>query len=139
MGRAVALIDAESPGGGRVVTVRGEVDVGSAPSLRDWLARASEGGRRSVVIDMRNVTFLAISGLYVLCDEQLRMATHRARLTVICTDPRALQLFSVCRLDDVLRVVSTREEVVGGPWTPADEERAERVRAWLQRYAAESA
>nr|MDQ5807955.1 STAS domain-containing protein [Actinomycetota bacterium] len=72
MSRALALIESDAPDGGRVVTVRGEVDVGSTGALRDWLARASDRGRRSVVVDLRGVQFLAVSGLYVLCDEQHR-------------------------------------------------------------------
>ena len=139
MRRAVALIESDSPGGDRVVTVRGEIDVGNAPALRDWLARASVGGRESVVVDLRAVEFLAVSGLYVLCDEAQRMAAHRARLTVVCTNPRALQLFRVCQLDDALEVVRSREEVSREPWCAEDEARAARLSEWLQRYSAESA
>jgi anti-anti-sigma factor len=139
MSRAVALISAgsDSAGGGRIVDVRGEIDVGSAPSLRDWLIRASDRGRHSVVVDLSGVDFLAISGLYVLCDEASRMVRHRARLTVICSDARSLQLFAVCRLDEVLHVVRSRAEVSWEPWGAGDEARAERLGDWLARYAAE--
>jgi len=142
MGRAVALISSTSASAGaeRIVAVRGEIDVGNAPSLREWLMRASDAGRRSVVVDLRSVQFLAISGLYVLCDEQQRMVPHRARLTVVCTDARALQLFSVCRLEEVLHVVSSPEDAAAAePWSPEDDSRAARLGEWLARYAAESA
>ena len=138
MGTAVALIDQVAPDGERVVAVRGEIDVGSTPSLRDWLSRASEGGRHPVTLDLRGVPFLAVSGLYVLCDEQHRMARNQARLTIVCNDPRALQLFSVCRLDGVLHVVPELEQAADGAWNLEDEERSERLAEWLQRYAAES-
>jgi anti-sigma B factor antagonist len=139
MARAVALISADHASDGEpIVDVRGEIDVGSAPALREWLIRASDGGRRSVVVDLRGVEFLAISGLYVLCDEQQRMAAHRARLTVVCSDPRALQLFEVCRLEEVLHVVAARESAPAPAWGPEDEARAARLEAWLARYAAES-
>ena len=139
MRRALALIVSDSPGGDRVVTVRGEIDVGNAPALRDWLARASVGGRRSVLVDFRAVDFLAVSGLYVLCDEAQRMARHRARLTVVCTNPRALQLFRVCQLDDALDVVASRDDASSEPWCGKDDARAARLTEWLQRYSAESA
>ena len=139
MSRALALIEPDAADGSRIVTVRGEVDVGSTPALRDWLARASDGGRRSIVVDLRGVQFLAVSGLYVLCDEQHRMASHRARMTILCTDPRALQLFTVCRLDTVLHLAPDRAAAPSGPWSEDDEARTERLRAWLQRYSAESA
>src|SRR5687768_2403730 len=139
MARAVAIIEPGTSDAERIVDVRGEIDVGSAPALRDWLRRASGGGRRSVVVDLRGVDFLAISGLYVLCDEQHRMVPHRARLTIVCSDSRVLDLFAVCRLEEVLHVVPTRNGNAPDPWSEEDDARAERLRAWLQRYAAESA
>jgi anti-anti-sigma factor len=119
----------------RMVALHGEIDVGSTPSLRDWLARASEGGRQSLAVDLTNVDFLAVSGLYVLCDEQARMARHRSRLTVVCANRRFLQLFEVCRLGDVLRVVPDRRSVTNGAWDDDDEQRAAKLGAWLRRYS----
>ena len=77
-------------------------------------SRAPPRRAESVVVDFRGVEFLAVSGLYVLCDEAQRMALHRARLTVVCTNPRALQLFRVCRLDDALDVVGSRSTCRAG-------------------------
>ena len=139
MRTAFALIEADPAAGDRLVAVRGEIDVGSTATLRDWLSRASDGGRLPVTVDLTGVEFLAISGLYVLCDEQGRMAAHRARLTIVCRDPRVRQLFSVCRLDDALAIVGSRGEVDGGPWSDEDDARAARLAAWLQRYSSASA
>ena len=136
MAAPLALIEDGSGRGGRVVALRGEIDVGSTPSLREWLSRASEGGRRSLVVDLTKVDFMAVSGLYVLCDEQARMAPHQARLTVVCKSARMLQLFEVCRLMDVLRIVPTRADLDGQAWGHDDEERVERLGAWLERYSA---
>jgi anti-anti-sigma factor len=131
----LALIENGSAEQGRVVLLRGEIDVGSTPALRDWLNRASEGGRRSLAVDLTNVEFMAVSGLYVLCDEQARMARHQARLTVICASERMLQLFDICRLVDVLHVVDSRARLAADPWDEGDVQRAEALHAWLQRYA----
>src|SRR5687768_9149091 len=108
MAAPLALIEDGPAAAPRIVTLRGELDVGSTPSLREWLSRASEGGRRSLAVDFGHVDFLAVSGLYVVCDEQARMARHHARLTVICSARRFLHLFDVCRLSDVLHVVPHR-------------------------------
>ena len=136
MSAPLALIEDGPAADGRGVALRGEIDVGSTPSLREWLARASEGGRQSLVVDLRNVDFMAVSGLYVLCDEQARMARNHARLTVVCGSARMLQLFEVCRLVDVLRIVPSRAALNGEAWGTDDERRAERLEAWLQRYSA---
>lgn len=138
MAAPLALIEDAPLTEGRVVALRGEIDVGSTPSLREWLARASEGGRQSLVVDLTNVDFMAVSGLYVLCDEQARMARHHARLTIVCSSARMLQLFDVCRLADVLQIVSSRDRIVSATWGVDDEQRAERLEAWLERYSANS-
>lgn len=135
MGAPLALIEDGAGSGDRVIALRGEIDVGSTGALQDWLARASGGGRHSVVVDFEHVDFMAVSGLYVLCDEQQRMAGHHARLTVVCDKPRILQLFAICRLADVLPIVSRREQVAEAGWGEEDDERSVRVREWLARYA----
>jgi anti-sigma B factor antagonist len=134
----LALIEDSPTDDERVISLRGEIDVGSTPALREWLARASEGGTKSVAVDFTHVEFMAVSGLYVLCDEQSRMARHQARLTVICASPRILQLFEVCRLSDVLRVVPSRAAMPVDAWGDEDTARTERLDAWLGRYAAGS-
>jgi anti-anti-sigma factor len=134
----LALIEDAPSEDERVISLRGEIDVGSTPALREWLARASEGGHRSVAVDFTHVTFMAVSGLYVLCDEQARMARRRARLTVVCASPKILQLLEVCRLSDVLRVVPSRAALAVDAWSDDDAARAERLEAWLDRYAAGS-
>ena len=135
MGAPLALIEDEAGSGTRVIALRGEIDVGSTDALRSWLTGASAGGRQSVVVDFEHVDFMAVSGLYVLCDEQQRMAEHRARLTVVCDKPRILQLFAICRLADVLPIVARRGEVPESGWDGADDARTVRLREWLERYA----
>lgn len=132
----LALIEDGAAASERIVALRGELDVGTTPALREWLSRASEGGRKSLVVDLSHVDFMAVSGLYVLCDEQARMASHQARLTVVCHSPRILQLFEVCRLEGILHVVGHRADVRAdtGTWDPEDEARAERLTNWLERY-----
>lgn len=138
MRAALALIEDAPAQDERIVSLRGEIDVGSTPALREWLARASEGGTQSVAVDFTHVEFMAVSGLYVLCDEQARMCRHRARLTVVCANRRILDLFDVCRLLDVLRVVPSRASLRVDAWGEDDRARAERLDAWLERYAAGS-
>ena len=133
----LALIEDAPRGDVRIVAVRGEIDVGTTPSLRDWLDRASASGTRSVAVDLRHVEFMAVSGVYVLCDEAARLAQNEAQLTVVCSEPRILRLFDVCRLGDVLRVVPDRESILpAGAWDGEDDVRAARLDDWLERYSA---
>jgi anti-sigma B factor antagonist len=136
----LALIENSPVADERVIVLRGEIDVGTTPALRDWLGRASAGGTRSVAVDLTNVEFMAISGLYVLCDEQARMARHEARLTVVCNSKRILKLIAICRLHDALRIVPTRADLEPADgWDGEDDRRSARLGAWLERYSASSA
>ena len=134
MSATLALIEDDLDRRERFVGLRGEIDVGTTPALREWLARASEGGTRSLAVDLSHVAFLAVSGVHVLVDEQHRMAAHRARLTIVCAAPRLLHLFALCRLDDVLTIVPSRTELDAARWTLGDDLRARRLERWLDRY-----
>jgi anti-sigma B factor antagonist len=129
----LAMIEDGSEGSPHVVSIRGELDVADVPRLRDWLTSASAAGRRPVIVDLRSVTFMAVSAVYVLCDEQERMADHGARLTVVCTRPSIRRMLSMCHTDGVLHVVDQRP-TAHPPWSDEDRGRATRLRAWLDRY-----
>ena len=136
MAAPLALIEHAPRGDTRIVSVRGEIDVETTPALRQWLDQASDGGLRSVAVDLARVGFMAVSGLYALCDEAARLAQNEAQLTVVCNDPRTLRLFEICRLADVLRVVPDRESILpAGCWEPDDEIRSARLDEWLERYS----
>ena len=136
LSRPLALIEDLPRSEDRIVVLRGEIDVGCTSALRDWMRRASDGGHRSVVVDLSHVEFMAVSGLYVLCEEQARLARHHARLTLVGAGPRIRQLFDVCRLSDVLHVVGSRASLEDAAWSAEDEERSSLLDAWMRRYAA---
>ena len=72
MSAPLALIEDGPVADGRVVALRGEIDVGSTPSLREWLARASEGGRQSLVVDLTNAAPGASGHLTVSSSELVK-------------------------------------------------------------------
>ena len=133
MSQALALIADELPTGARVVSVAGELDVGTTPSLREWIVAASEGGRRSVVVDLRSVSFVAVSALHVLCDEQERLSACGAALTVVCDRPELLALFRIVALEEVIEVVPTRAEARSKA-PPAARPATEHIADWAQRH-----
>ncbi|WP_448613422.1 STAS domain-containing protein [Modestobacter sp. URMC 112] len=66
-------VQATAAPAGWVVTVRGDVDAGTAPRLGDLLLDVlSRPGTADVVLDLREVTFLDSAGLTAL------VATHQA-------------------------------------------------------------
>jgi anti-sigma B factor antagonist len=71
----VAELDLQSNMNGDVATVvvRGEVDVASAPRLRDLLHGLVEADARCIVLDCRGLEFLDSSGIGLLVATRKRM------------------------------------------------------------------
>ena len=105
---ALALIADDVKDGPPVVAVRGELDVGTAPTLREWIDAASEHGARSIVVDLSSCTFIAGAALHVLCDQQERLIEGGQSLTVVCDKPELLKLFELVELQGVLPIVPDR-------------------------------
>lgn len=59
-------IDVSSADGSTVVRVRGEVDLYTAPQLRERLDQALEEGNATVVVDLGDLDFIDSTGLGVL-------------------------------------------------------------------------
>lgn len=135
MAAQLALIQDDLGHDEPVVGLRGEIDVASTPALREWIGAASAGSTRPVAVDLAHVEFMAVAGLHALCEEQHRMAPHRARMTIVCDRPRLLGLFDLCRLSDVLTIVPSRADLAASPWSLGDDLRARRLERWLERYA----
>jgi anti-sigma B factor antagonist len=58
---------------GTVITVRGDVDMASAPQLRDVLDELVEAGSQRIVLDCRALAFLDSSGIGVLIAARNRL------------------------------------------------------------------
>ena len=59
-------VEAKDNGDWSVVEVRGEVDVFTAPKLRERIIELVERGRRNVIVDLAGVTFMDSTGLGIL-------------------------------------------------------------------------
>lgn len=60
-------------GDGTVVTVRGEIDMATAPQLRELLDQLLEAGSERIVLDCRELEFLDSSGIGVLVATRNRL------------------------------------------------------------------
>jgi anti-sigma B factor antagonist len=60
--------------GGALITVRGEIDMATAPQLRDLLGQLIDAGSRRIVLDCRELAFLDSSGIGVLVAARSRLS-----------------------------------------------------------------
>lgn len=105
----------EQSGDVPVVRVVGEVDLATAPGLRDRLAEVPAGARK-VVVDLSAVTFLDSSGLSVLVATWKRFcgAGPDSCLRLVVTRPAIQRVLEVTGLAHVFVVFPTVEQAVQG-------------------------
>lgn len=87
--------------GRTVVSVGGEIDVYSAPKLRDVIAERVAEGSYHLVLDLEEVEFIDSTGLGVLVGGLKKVRTHDGSLEVVCTQDRVLKVFRITGLEKV--------------------------------------
>jgi anti-sigma B factor antagonist len=97
---------------GTVIAVRGEVDLFTAPELKQAVGDAIGEGRTRVVVDLAETTFLDSSGLGVLVGALQRLRDCGGALGIVNVDAAISRTFSITGLDQILAIRETRDEAV---------------------------
>ena len=87
--------------GRAVVAVGGEIDVYTAPKLRDQITELVGSGAYNLVIDLEAVEFLDSTGLGVLVGGLKKVRAHDGSLELICSQERLLKIFRITGLAKV--------------------------------------
>lgn len=105
-------IDITTDQAGDVCTIRidGEVDVYTAPRLKEELVSAIESGCKNVIVDMEKVGFIDSSGLGVLVGALRRARERDGVVRVVCTRDNILKIFRITGLDKVFPVFAEAAE-----------------------------
>ena len=98
--------------GRTIIEVGGEIDVYTAPRLRDKITELVGEGNYDLVIDMERVDFLDSTGLGVLVGGLKRVRAHDGSLRLVCTQERILKIFRITGLTKVFPIHSSVEEAV---------------------------
>lgn len=98
--------------GWTVVTPRGQLDVATAPDFRQQLVEAQFSEDQRLVVDLDAVEFVDSMGLGVLIGGMKRARSHGGAFVVRCTRERIRKLLALTRLDEVLEVVDSVDEVL---------------------------
>ena len=97
-------LSSHTDGDKTVVVVGGEIDVYTAPKLRERIVDLVEGGSYNLVIDMERVEFLDSTGLGVLVGGLKRVRAHDGSLRLVCTQDRILKIFRITGLTKVFPI-----------------------------------
>ncbi|GAA0602835.1 MULTISPECIES: STAS domain-containing protein [Sporichthya] len=95
-----------------VVAVGGEIDVYTAPKLREQLVDLVNAGRYHLIVDMEGVEFLDSTGLGVLVGGLKRVRAHDGSLRLVCTQERILKIFRITGLTKVFPIHDTVSEAL---------------------------
>jgi anti-sigma B factor antagonist len=105
-------LSSEKPDAGAdyVVSLEGEVDLYTAPELKQELHRLVGDGAKRIVIDMTQTTFIDSTTLGVLLSVVKRVRPEGGSVVLVCPDRNVKRIFEITLLDRVFTIVDTREE-----------------------------
>ena len=113
-------VSSSEQGAVTIVHVAGEIDVYTAPLLREVLDKQVAAGRTDLVVDLEKVTFMDSTGLGVLVGRLKLVRGQYGSLRIVCAQERILKVFKITGLDKVFHIYPTLDEAARG-LEPPDE------------------
>lgn len=95
-----------------ILDVGGEIDVYSAPNLRESLINLVNDGKHHIVVNMEEVDFLDSTGLGVLVGGLKRVRAQDGSLGLVCDKERILKIFRITGLTKVFAIYTSVDEAV---------------------------
>ena len=98
--------------GAALLTLRGEIDVYTAPRLRQAIIDLVDGGADRIVVDMEKVDFLDSTGLGVLVGGLKRVRMKDGSLSIVTTQDKILKIFDITGLSKVFPIFGSLDEAL---------------------------
>ena len=95
-----------------VISLKGEVDLYTAPEFKQQLLEVIGQGGREVIVDFTDTTFIDSTTLGVLVGGVKRLRTNDGQLSLVCNDRNITKIFEITGLDRVFTIYPTRDEAV---------------------------
>ena len=94
-----------------VLTVRGTVDMATAPQLAESISSAAENRPSAVVVDLTDVEFFASAGMSVLVSAHAQV-TPTAKFGVVAEGPATARPMKLVGVDDIVTVYATIDSAI---------------------------
>ncbi|HEU5355863.1 MAG TPA: STAS domain-containing protein [Actinocrinis sp.] len=119
-----------------VLRIVGEIDIYTAPALRERLAELLGTGVKHVVLDTSGISFLDSSGLGVLVSGHKRIRAHDGSLVLVAAQERILQLFRLTGLIRLFPPYPTVSEAIDDDshWREAIGDGSRSVADWCREH-----
>jgi anti-sigma B factor antagonist len=95
-----------------VIDVHGEIDMYTAPRLRELLIDLVSQGSYQLVVNLDKVGFLDSTGLGVLVGGLKRVRAHDGSLDLACTQQRILKILKITGLTEVFGIYETVDQAI---------------------------
>jgi anti-sigma B factor antagonist len=102
-------VERTSNDGVELLSVAGELDIGSAPKLISVLNQAVQDALHSLVIDLSAVGFMDSTGLALLINAHRRLTRRSKGFAVVCPPGQLRRVFEITDMMDTLHVCPDRE------------------------------
>jgi len=93
-----------------IIDLEGEVDVYTAPQLKQQIINLLDKGVRHVVVNLTAVDYLDSTALGVLIGGLKRLRERNGALDLICPNPRIKRVFEITGLDRIFDIYATEDE-----------------------------
>jgi anti-sigma B factor antagonist len=104
--------DEEIDGQTHIIELGGEVDLYTAPEFKERMVQLIDGGKKQIVVDLSQATFIDSTTLGVLVGGVKRLRPAGGALALVCTDQNITKIFEITGLDRVFPIHSTRDEAL---------------------------
>lgn len=112
MSRIDIELDRSTRGEGKVLSVTGDVDLFTAPHLRQAITEMLEEGAKLITVDLSRVGFLDSTGLGVLVGSLKRVREEGGELVLVGPQAPVARVLSVTGLDKVFSVYTDVAEAL---------------------------
>lgn len=102
-----------------IIEVAGEVDIETAPQLREVVTQVTDEGADRLVFDLSDVTFVDSVGLGVFVLARKKMLLRQGTIGIVAPTRRVVAIFKIAGLEELFRVRPTLAALL------ADEDPAE--------------
>jgi anti-sigma B factor antagonist len=119
------ISDETTPEDVGIIAMGGEIDYAASPELRERVFDHIKAGRRGLVIDLTDATFIDSTAIGVLVGAVARLREHDGTLAIVCPDARPSQgvvwprdtnrirqIIRITGLDAGVRLCDSRDEAL---------------------------
>jgi len=95
-----------------MIDLEGEVDVYTAPQLKQQIINMLDSGVYHVIVNLTNVEYLDSTALGVLIGGLKRLRERNGTLDLVCPNPRIRRIFEITGLDKIFDIYTAEQDAI---------------------------